>query len=108
MALDSAILSRDIGFLAKFEEIVLAGESLPALHSSHPRIIDAARRKLSRAGGYRGGGGGRRGNTGRITDRGLNRLTRAIRSGAIHRSGYAQVRRNGNYFRSIGQELTNR
>src|SRR5579864_5276991 len=110
MALDPAILSRDVGFLAKFEEIVLAGESLPAFDSSCPRIIDAARRKLSRAGGYRGITGGRRANTGRITSTGsiLNRLTCAIRSGAIHRSRYAQVRRNGNYFRRIGQILADR
>ncbi len=90
MALDAAVLARDIGLFAEFEEAVLAGEALPAF-DSYPRRIDTARGKLGRAFSNRGSTCAGRADAGRITHRRLYRLARAVRSGAIHRARYAQV-----------------
>src|ERR1700687_520708 len=111
MALDSAIFPGDIGFLAKFEEIVLARETLPALNASRPRVIDTAGGKLSGAGGQRGSvtfGRGSRVNAGRFAGWGLNRLAGEVRCGAIHRARTAKLRGNGNHFRSAGQMVPDR
>src|SRR5271165_3022465 len=110
MALDPAIFAFVVGGLAKFDEVVLPGEALPALDSNR-RGIDAAGRQLRRAGGRRGGRSVRRANAGRIaglaSDKTAHILAGAVGSSAVNRAGYAQVRGHGDDFRSVGQVLAN-
>src|ERR1019366_9773668 len=57
MPLDTAVLARCVGCLAEFDEVVLAGETLPAFNLANPRIVNTTR-GYARSAGYRSGQNG--------------------------------------------------
>ena len=110
MALDAAVLAGDVGLLAEFEEVVLTWEALPAFHSARPWVIDASGGELGRAACYRRCSCRRGANTGRVAGEGaiLNRLARAIRSGAVDRARHAETGRYRDDFGRVGQHVPDR
>src|ERR1019366_9392730 len=42
MPLDAAVFASYVGFLAEFDEVVLAGETLPGFNAANPRIVNTA------------------------------------------------------------------
>src|SRR5262249_34668860 len=94
VSMDAAVFARNVRRLAEFDEVVLAGEALPAFRDD-PRRIDAAGRQVVRAAGRRIAGAGAIGNG----------LIGAVRVLAIYGAGHTEVEGQRNLFDGVREVL---
>src|SRR5262249_10159883 len=94
VSMDAAVFARNVRRLSEFDEVVLAGEALPAFRDD-PRRIDAAGRQVVRAAGRRIAGAGAIGNG----------LIGAVRVLAIYGAGHTEVEGQRNLFDGVREVL---